>query len=212
MYLHEKVKYPSTPHLNISQTINNDDKIIKDYSQLEGKEVVILIKMDGENTSFTNSYIHARSLDSSHHSSRNWVKGLWGNIKHTIPDNIRICGENMFAVHSLEYSDLLSYFYVFNIWKDNYTCLSYDDAINTCKELGLLHVPEVYRGTFDLNKIKEVYNSLDKIKHEGIVVRNTNSFMFQDFKYNVCKVVRPNHVQTDEDWLNNPIIKNRLKQ
>lgn len=212
MYLYDKLKYPKTFHLDISQSINNDDKILKDYSQLVGKEIVILVKMDGENTSFTNSYIHARSLDSNNHTSRNWVKGYWGNIKHLIPDDIRICGENMFAVHSIEYDELESYFYVFNIWKDNYSCLSYDETMELCKNLDLIHVPELYRGVFSIDKIKEVYQSLDKKKDEGIVIRTTDSFLYDDFSYNVCKVVRPNHIQIDDKhWLSKAVIKNKLK-
>lgn len=42
--------------------------------------VVITEKMDGENTTLYRDGLHARSLDSRHHPSRNWVKpnGLRG--------------------------------------------------------------------------------------------------------------------------------------
>lgn len=74
--------------------------------------------MDGENTTMMKNYIYARSLDSNNHQSRNWVKGLWGEISYKIPENWRICGENMYAKHSIEYNNLESYFLVYSIWDE----------------------------------------------------------------------------------------------
>jgi hypothetical protein len=51
---------------------------------------------------------------------------------------------------------------------------------------------------------------LDKNKHEGIVVRNTESFMYDNFSENVAKAVRKNHVTTDSHWMNSKIIKNNI--
>jgi hypothetical protein len=38
---------------------------------------------------------------------------------------------------------------------------------------------------------------------EGVVIRNAGEFPVDEFSNNVCKWVRPNHVQTDEHWTKN---------
>lgn len=199
-----KVKYPRTYHFEWSKGATSDDKIQKDLSYLEGKEVIISEKFDGENSSMTNEFYYARSLDSNNHPSRNYVKGIWGNIKHLIPNNFRICGENMFAKHSLEYDDLEDYFLVFSIWNGE-ECLSWDETLEYCELLGLKTVKVLYRGIFDIEYIKKL--KIDTDKQEGYVVRNSHSFLLKDFKYNCLKYVRENHVTTDEHWSKGIITK-----
>jgi hypothetical protein len=203
-----KVKYPRTYHFEWSKGATSDDKIQKDLSHLEGKEIIISEKMDGENSSMTNEFYYARSLDSNNHPSRNYVKGIWGNIKHLIPNNFRICGENMFAKHSIEYNDLEDYFLVFSIWNGE-ECLSWDETLEYCELLGLKTVKVLYRGIFDIEYIKKL--KIDTNIQEGYVVRLTKSFLLKDFKYNCLKYVRENHVTTDEHWSQGIITKNRLK-
>ena len=48
--------------------------------------------------------------------------------------------------------------------------------------------------------------------HEGIVVRNAYAFHNACFQENVMKFVRPNHVQSDENWSSKNIIRNELKE
>lgn len=203
-----KVKYPRTYHFEWSKGATSDDKIQKDLSHLEGKEIIISEKMDGENSSMTNEFYYARSLDSNNHPSRNYVKGIWGNTKHLIPNNFRICGENMFAKHSIEYNDLEDYFLVFSIWNGE-ECLSWDETLEYCELLGLKTVKVLYRGIFDIEYIKKL--KIDTNIQEGYVVRLTKSFLLKDFKYNCLKYVRENHVTTDEHWSQGIITKNRLK-
>ena len=46
---------------------------------------------------------------------------------------------------------------------------------------------------------------------EGIVVRNSSEFYFDQFKYNVAKYVRTDHVQTDQHWSQQKIIRNEVQ-
>jgi hypothetical protein len=46
--------------------------------------------------------------------------------------------------------------------------------------------------------------------HEGIVVRIAYPFHYGQFSDHVAKFVRPNHVQTDEHWSHQSIIRNAL--
>ncbi len=206
-----RYKYSRTYHFDFSLGLTTDDKLISTLDNFIDKEVVVTIKMDGENSSLYSDFYHARSLDSSNHESRSWLKQFHSEISYLIPEGYRICGENMFAKHSIFYDNLESYFYCFNIWDENNNCLSWDETKEYCELLKLKLVDTVYEGKFDYNKIKEIYNNLDFNKIEGIVVRLKDSFSYKDFSTCVCKAVRSNHVQTDKHWMNQKIIKNLLK-
>lgn len=204
-------KYPKTLHFPWSPGLQNDDRMMSIdavIANFEGNEVVMTEKLDGENTSMYQNGIHARSLDSAHHLSRSWVKQLHGSIKDEIPEGWRICGENMFAYHSIFYRNLKTYFYVFNIWDENNVCLSIDDTIEWCNLLNLEYVPILYRGHWNADLIQSW--DLDFVVQEGYVVRNTHSFNYKNFQQNVAKYVRRGHVQTDEHWMNRPVVKNLL--
>lgn len=207
----DKIKYPKTPHIPQSPGVHRDDRVLKGLSYFDNQEVVITEKMDGENTTMSKDFIHARSVDSQDHPSRHYIKGLWGGIRYMIPDNIRICGENLYAMHSIYYEDLRDYFYVFNMWEGRW-CYSWDNTIKIANKLGLELVPVLYRGNFDKDKLMEIINNLDTDKQEGVVIRNVQSFDYDNFGYNVAKWVRDKHVQTDEHWMNKPIVKNKLKK
>jgi hypothetical protein len=205
-------KYPRTFHFPFSEGVSSDDKIQDDLSLLKD-DIVISLKLDGENTNLYNDYIHARSLDSRNHPSRDWVKKFHAEIKHNIPENFRICGENLYAKHSIYYDNLPSYFLVFSIW-DGDTCLSWDDTVEYSKLLNLELVPVIFNGKFegsveDFQKfLKE---SLDTERDEGYVVRRRDSFSIDEFPTSVIKYVRKNHVQTDNHWMSQKIIPNKLK-
>lgn len=113
--------------------------------------------------------------------------------------------------------------------------LSWDDLIFTCSVLELTPVHAIHRVPISLlgltqatgvtgdyihdrsianfcklcKKFKEKY--VDGFGHEGFVVRPSSSFPADEFKYAVAKFVRRNHVQTDEHWAHQPIVKNELK-
>lgn len=198
------VKYPRTYHLPWSNP-NRDDKSLSSLYYVQNfheKDAVVTEKLDGECTTMYNDHIHARAINGSSHPSQGWVRNLHGKIAHDIPKGMRICGENLYARHSIKYEDLETYFYVFSIW-DGLTCLSWDDTVEWCELLGLMPVHVIYRGVLDLSislKLKELPTGDER---EGYVIRNAGSFEYKDFKQNVAKYVRPNHVQTHERWKTN---------
>jgi hypothetical protein len=202
-----KLKYPRTFHLPFSSSITNDDKVLSSTDIFN--EVVITIKMDGENSTMSNEYIHARSLDSSHHPSRDWIKNYWNTIKHDIPEDIRICGENLYAKHSIHYEDLRSYFYGFSVWDDDY-CLSWEETELYFDLLNIVSVPVIYKGIFTLNIVNEIINDMNFELNEGFVVRNVDAFYYDDFFNNVGKYVRSGHVQTETHWMHSKLVKNHI--
>ena len=205
------VKYPKTYHLPWSLGLQNDDRLLPDINCFIDKKIVVTEKMDGENTSLYQGHIHARSLDSAHHVSRSWVKAKWGEIRAYIPQGWRICGENLYAKHSIFYENLETYFMVFSIWDEHNECLSWDETEEWCLMLGLKTVPVLFRGEFDERTLKCFHESMDLEKQEGYVVRNVDSYHFSNFYENIAKFVRKGHVSTSEHWMTQPVIKNLLK-
>ena len=206
------MKYPRTYHLPFSEGITNDDKVVKNIRCLEGKHVVVTLKMDGENTCICRNTIHARSEDSLDHPSRHWVKGLWAKIHYLLPENMTLYGENLYAKHSIYYTNLESYFYLFSVWEDRY-CLPWEEVVETSKKFGLVLVPILYEGPFSEDTVREFtkLKQYDGNEVEGFVVRAVDGFHYNDFSFNIAKYVRKDHVRTDNHWMYGPMIKNKMK-
>lgn len=212
----ELVRYPSTPHLpwsgNVTSGTTKRDRILMDADHFEGAEVVVTEKMDGENTTiYHGSYTHARSPSGGNHPSRDWVKALSGRIGWEIPHGWRLCGENMYAKHSIGYEDLESYFLLFSIWTEENRCLSWDDTLEWAELVGVKTVPELYRGPWDEKVMRELAEAVDVQSSEGYVVRFVDSYSYYEFPRRVAKWVRKNHVNTDQHWARGPVIPNGLK-
>ena len=195
-------KYCRTFHLPWSPGAHDDDKTLKDASQFEGKRVIVTKKMDGENTSgYSDGHVHARSIDSKGGEDRAWVKSfLVNNVCFNLPEGWRVCGENLWAEHSIHYDDLPSYFLGFSIWNERNVCLSWDETLEYFSLLGIVSVPVLYDGIWDEVKIRAIEKTLDFQKDEGYVVRVADSFKYGEFKTSIAKYVRPNHVQTAKHW------------
>ena len=206
----DRVKYPRTKHMPFSPGATSDDKFVPNMSSMIDRRVILTEKMDGENTTMYPDYFHARSLDGRHHVSRDWVKRLWSTISYEIPEGHRICGENMFAEHSVRYENLKSYFYMFSMWTPSSACLSWDQTVEWAELLGIETVPVLYDGKFDEGKIRKLCEELDTSKIEGAVLRVADCFSIADFPKSVMKYVRKGHVQTEDHWMTSVIRPNGL--
>jgi hypothetical protein len=206
-----RAKYPQTMHFQFSPGLQNDDRRIQTLDELIGREIVVTEKMDGENTSMYSNHIHARSLDSRHHPSRDWVKAFWGEINYLIPEDWRICGENVYAKHSVGYENLETYFYGFSIWNEDNVALSWDETLQWFEELRIEPVPVLYRGPFDLEVLKKLADTVDPLKSEGFVARVTGAVHYDEFDLKFAKWVRKGHVQTNKHWMTEEVVPNGLK-
>ena len=208
-------KYPRTYHLPISEGASGDDKTLSweevRQSRLGNETIVVTEKYDGENFSGYRDHCHARSLDSAHHPSRNWIKRRWAEIQHLIPEGYRICGESMYATHSIHYTNLESYFYAFSVWNDKNECLSWQETSDWCDMLGLTLVPTLYEGPYDEAILREIAKDLDTETQEGYVMRVAGTFHYDEFRDCVAKYVRKDHVNSDEHWMHKEIIPNQLR-
>ena len=117
--------------------------------------------------------------------------------------NVSLFGENMAAVHSIEYGALGSYFYLFGGLCDSGSgdetlqrWLSWDEVVAIGGMLGIPTVPCVWRGAcFDPNVLRWKLDALarqpsvfaepeipeaERVRPEGFVVRHATSFSSRD--------------------------------
>ena len=210
-------KYPRTYHLPYSPGSTSDDKISNGVDTLLNKEIIITEKLDGSNTSITKYGVYARSH--SDFSKNPWdIKSweIWNRIKMDIDDDVYLFGEGMYAIHSIEYTNLDSYFYLFGV-RDNNIWIPWSGVEEYSYLLDIPTVPVLFKGVVNSEKeLKDIVNELVSKKSqlggpiEGIVVRSDGMFHNDDFAENVMKWVRAGHVQTDEHWTRN-WVKAKLK-
>jgi uncharacterized protein YbdZ (MbtH family) len=213
-----RVKYPRTLHVPWSPGATQDDRIHGPAWEewLGQARVVVTEKMDGENTTMYRDGIHARSLDYRAHGSRDLVKALHAAIAQDIPAGWRVCGENVYAAHSLQYRDLPGYFLVFSVWDDRNACLDWPSTEEWAGLLGLQTVTTIgylepgQGSPLALEGLAQQYRAKVARPIEGYVVRPAAAFTFREFPRVVGKYVRANHVQTDQHWMARAILPNGL--
>lgn len=170
------------------------------------------------NCTMYNDHIHARSVSSGGHPSRNWIRAFHGRIQGNIPNAWRVNVENMYAEHSILYTDLDTYAYGFAIWDEKNCILPWQDTLLWFSLLGITPCPVIYWDIYDRSKIEAAYadyrnNRTIKGDIEGYVIRIDEPFHFSQFKHNVGKYVRKGHVQTTKHWMyGQPVVPNVLKQ
>jgi len=205
-----KTKYPRSYHFSYSPGAKNDDRINNDVSTLLGPDIIITEKMDGSNTAHSNVAVFGRSHVEP--TKNSWDVKMWelhSRIKSDIEDEMFIFGENMYGVHSIEYSELTSYFYMFGIRYKN-TWLSWDDVEEYSYLLDIPTVPVLFKGMTSMASILEKLvidlasqpSALGGLR-EGVVVRLRSSFQDEDFSNSLLKYVRKDHVNTDVHWSKN---------
>ena len=204
------MKYPRTFHIPQSPGASADDKVLDDINMFIGQHVIITEKMDGENTTIHHRGTHARSLNSRHHESRSWVKSFAASISPFLDENERIIGENMFAVHSLEYENLPSYFLGFAHQIDC-TFSSWDDTQRRFSDFNIESVRVLYDGIFDNKVLQDTIRELDPKIQEGFVIRKRAAFHVSDFSISVAKYVRANHVKSSDHWMHSTIRQNKMR-
>lgn len=214
-------KYSRTLHYPFSPGTTSDDRINNQYWQdlQQIKQIVHTEKLDGENNCLSKYGVFARSHASPTESM--WTKKLrdhWTLIRKQLGD-LEIFGENLYAIHSIEYQRLSNHFYIFAIRENDYW-LSWEEVkfyaalldFPTVPELGIINAPFIQKvfeeNIFGLVAEPSVFGSVDVLENkscvkEGIVSRNAAAFHIADFSKNVFKYVRKGHVKTDEHWTRN---------
>lgn len=199
------VKYPRTPHLSYSPGKTAGDKLLENEDCFKGKNVVVLEKLDGENTTITSKHCYAKSLDSIAHWSRDHVVRLQGNIAPLLPETLRLHGENVYATHTIAYKGLPDYYFLFGASQDE-VFLSWEEVLKIASEYYFFYPKVIYQGKYDKGLIQSAWAQYKQEplyckEPEGYVIRNTESFLLDEFRENVAKYVRQNYVQVDQHWM-----------
>lgn len=204
-------KYKRTLHVEFSPEIHSDDKVQLDLSEFIGVEVVISEKADGGNTGFNVDNIfgrtHALPTDCP---TFDYIKNVhYYPKKHMLNKDYMYFGENLYAIHSIVYTKLEDYLYIFNIQNKD-VMLSFDAMVEEAKRLSFKTVPVVFRGVFKSVKEIEIFMNAEINKEsfwggdrEGFVLRVASEFKMDDFSKKVVKYVRKGHVQSDKHWKTN---------
>ena len=184
-----RVKYPRTPYLTISGSIAEGDRSIAEnmLAFADGRDIAITEKMDGESTSLYRDGMHARSTSSGNHTSRDWLKAAHAGFRHPLADGERVIVENLYAQHSISYTDLPSYANVIAVIYKTDTVYSWDDTVLYAETIGLPTVPVLYRGPYTSEIIRDTIAALDTSRQEGIVVRTAAEFPYPEFGTHVAK-------------------------
>ena len=186
-----------------------DDRVLKSVEHFVGKRVIVTRKMDGENfTGYSDGYMHARSIDGRTHWTRDWAKNYWTRRSYLLRKGYRICAENLYAQHSIPYTNLTTFLPLISVWNSGNECLSWVDTKGWAIRLNMDTVPVLYSGVWDEEKIRGLHTE----GHEGYVVRLESAFGYDEFDKSVAKFVRANHVQTDSHWMHGEIHKNSIDE
>jgi hypothetical protein len=193
------MKYPSTPYAD-------PDKVIP-------VNYIATIKRDGENsTVYSNGDFHLRSLSSTTPSKDGRAK-VWATsfVSHLLLKHVynRMVFENCYDQHSIHYSvangNPLESFYQCILITELYErdgrefVVDYNQCARFCQYYGIGIVP-FWKLGLNESKASNYIKDLDTDKEEGLVFRNAGKFPFDELSSNVCKAVRPNHIQTDSEW------------
>lgn len=203
-------KYPRTYHLPWSMGASTDDRISKTIDSILGIDVVITEKLDGSNTSITKAGVYGRShaeFTRNPWDVKSWE--IWERINRDLDYDTFLFGEGMYGIHSINYTNLKSYFYMFGV-RDNNIWIPWEGVEEYSYLLDIPTVPVLFKGFINSEKeLQEIVENLVKQPsalggmREGIVIRNAGMFHNDDFSDNVMKWVRKGHVQTGEHWTRN---------
>lgn len=214
-------KYSRTYHYPFSPGTTSDDRIAHDYwDHIQYiPDLIHTEKLDGENNCLSKFGVFARSHAAP--TTSPWTENLrrfWQLVKHDLGD-LEIFGENLYAIHSIEYRKLEHHFYVFGIrqhehwlgWEETQFYAGLLD-LPTVPVIGTDHRPD-NRKLFEAGMLMlvngsgrfEPYDVSDgkATSMEGIVTRNANGYLVADLAENLFKYVRKGHVKTDEHWTRN---------
>lgn len=214
-------KYGRTFHYPFSPGTSSDDRINSDYWQhiRQLDTVVHTEKLDGENNCLSRYGVFARSHAAPTTSAwTSYLREKWSHLKNDLGE-YEIFGENLYAIHSIQYPLIEQHYYVFAV-RELDKWLSWEETIFIASLFDLPVVPVIETITNFSDQQQFENNLLSQVKKEstflsvdvqtnkpctmeGIVSRNSNAYKVDDFETNVFKYVRKGHVKTDEHWTRN---------
>lgn len=214
-------KYPRTFHLPFSPGATKDDKRHPDIPGLfVGMPLTLTEKVDGSNVCLEQKQVYARSHQGApRHPSFDALKAFHASVMPLLPDNMQLFGEWCWARHSIAYGALPHYLLLFGV-RDirEQTWLEWEAVERWANILGCATVPllEQFTAQNDTGFRAVVERHARELsvlggEREGVVVRWSGRFAQEDFSRATGKWVRAGHIQTDDHWTGQAIVRNRLR-
>lgn len=199
-------KYPRTPYCPWSPGLA-DDTLKADMTQFIGTPIVVTEKIDGSNVLLHDGKAYTRSITGA--ARQGWLAMVrkhhaWKSIGTM---ETSYYGEDIYGVHAIEYNPVPENqtFMMFATRQDDQWA-SWDTVICNAGKMDILTVPELWRGSIDtMPELRELTQNMmaspSKLgpEKEGLVIRRAEAFGLQELGANVCKIVRANHVQPNEE-------------
>jgi hypothetical protein len=220
-------RFPRTPHLAWLGPGQGpaDDKVLSaaEMSSLLDHELVVEEKVDGANLGFSTSdegellvqnrgsYLDRRESHPQFRPLWPWLSSRSRDLGEALWPHLMLFGEWCYAVHSVAYARLPSYFLGFDVYDremGKFWDTSRRDAF--LAQLGLDPVPRLAQGRFskaDLVRLIAAPSRVGAERMEGIVVRH-EAEGFTDLR---AKLVRAEFTQAiGEHWSRQALRRNRL--
>ena len=204
-------KYPRTPYWPFSPSIGREDGVHPDPGRFVGETVVVTEKLDGGNTLLHAGKVYARSVSAP--SEGKWMAMVKKHHSWKVNEpDVYLYGEDIYGVHSIEYEPVPEHetFHAFALRDDTGAFASFAEVEAYAKEREIPVVPVLFNGSF--RSVAEARAFVERAQaepsvlggeREGVVLRLARGFRAEEFSNNVCKSVRPGHVQSDEHWTRN---------
>ena len=204
-------KYPKTPYWPWSPSIGRGDGVHTDPGRFVGEAVVVTEKLDGGNTLLHAGKVYARSVAAP--SEGKWMAMVKKHHAWKVDDpDVFLYGEDIYGVHSIEYGPVSEKetFHAFALRNSAGVFASFPKLEAYASQREIPVVPVLFKGRF--RSLAELREFVERAhgepsalggEREGVVMRLAREYPIQEFANNVCKSVRPGHVNTDEHWTRN---------
>lgn len=218
-------RFPHTPHLAwLGAGAPRRDKLLAaaEAKRLLSSEVIVEEKIDGANLGLSVSESGVlRGQNRGSYLELNASAGQWKPLKRWLAErecplvaalapHLTLFGEWCYAVHSVHYTRLPDWFLAFDVYdREKHEFWSVDRRNDLAKRLGVAVVPELGRGHFELEGIKQLLgrSQLTDGPPEGLYVRREE----QGHLVERAKLVRAEFAQAiGEHWSKRRIEQNQV--
>ncbi len=212
------VKFPRTHWLPIGEKPYKNERYLtgKETEEIFLGDVHVSEKLDGANVGISyqqGSLIlqkRGRFIKEGEHPQygafKDWAYRRYYLFSQLLEDTV-LFGEWLFAKHSIHYTRLPDYFFMFDVWQ-NGIFLPIEERDSIAERLGLYVPPTIYQGFLSLNEIPPLIQQshYSNESMEGIVVRSLRN---PDLR---GKYVRPDFIRGQGHWSKHKFEKNQLSE
>lgn len=234
----EFVKYPRTPHLFGSKGTDDDKhlgeaeslRFLADPSliveeKLDGTNVGIHFGPDGRMALQCRGHLITEGMHPQYDLFKQWAAVKRPPLEEALEHRFILCGEWLYARHSVHYRRLTHYFFEFDVYdKQVGAFLSLDRRMALLEGTGLHTVPVIHTGPLDRERLAALIgrSRFDSQFDNPLTKRNDNLMEGLYLRTEVAgvvigraKFVRPEFVEKvkqSEHWQHQTMVPNRLDE